>query len=184
MVNRRRAGAHPELLRRAARIRLVLTDVDGVLTDTGVYYSARGEAMKRFSMRDGMGVALLRKTGIETAFLTGERSRAVEHRARKLRLPWVFAGIADKAAHLRLILQQTKLCPDQLAYIGDDVNDLELLELLFEHGLTAAPADAVPRVARVVHRVCHAPGGHGAFREFADWILELRAQTTEGSDGT
>ena len=184
MVNRRRPSAHPELVRRALQIRLVLTDVDGVLTDTGVYYSARGAAMKRFSMRDGMGVALLREAGIATGFVTGERSRAVEHRARKLRLPWVFMGISDKAKHLRLILQQTRLCPDQLAYIGDDVNDLPLLEVIHGHGLTGAPADAVPRVARAVHRVCQASGGHGAFREFADWILELRTHTTEGIHGT
>jgi 3-deoxy-D-manno-octulosonate 8-phosphate phosphatase (KDO 8-P phosphatase) len=163
-----------ELRARAARIKLVISDVDGVLTDAGVYYSARGEELKRFNVRDGMGVERLRNVGIATAFLTRESSPAVAARAQKLRLTHVYLGVQDKAAHLEVILQETGHSIAELAYIGDDVNDLGILESIGKFGLTAAPADAIPAVqSRAIHR-CAATGGHGAFRDFAEWIIEQR----------
>ena len=167
-----------ELSRRASRVRLVVTDVDGVLTDAGVYYSERGEELKRFNVRDGMGVELLREAGVQTAFLTRESSPCVQARARKLRLVHVWLGVTDKRAYLETVLRETGLTIAQLAYIGDDVNDLGALEVVGREGLAAAPADAAPSVARSVHYVAAARGGHGAFREFADWIL--RHATPEG----
>ncbi|WP_394828229.1 KdsC family phosphatase [Pendulispora albinea] len=163
-----------ELQRRASALRLVLTDVDGVLTDAGVYYSAEGEAMKRFNVRDGMGVELLRERGIITAFLTRERSPIVAHRAEKLRMHLYYMGIHDKRAHLPQIARDTGFSLSELAYIGDDVNDLGVLEAVAERGLTAAPNDAHPSVLPLAHHRCKANGGYGAFREFADWLLELR----------
>jgi 3-deoxy-D-manno-octulosonate 8-phosphate phosphatase (KDO 8-P phosphatase) len=174
-------GATPlsvfELQARARRLKLVLTDCDGVLTDGGVYYSDEGEALKRFSMRDGMGVERLRLAGIETAILTREASPVVERRAAKLRLRHVFLAVADKCAHLESIRQATGHRREEMAYIGDDVNDLEILGSIAEKGLTAAPADAMPEVLRVVHRACPFRGGHGAFRDFAEWILKLREES-------
>lgn len=164
-----------ELRRRAAEIRLVLSDNDGVLTDTGVYYSGRGEELKRFSIRDGMGVERLRNVGIHTAIITGETSESVARRAEKLSLPAIFLGVKDKAAHLETVLSHMGVTLAQTAYIGDDVNDLAILQRVGEHGLTGAPADAMPDVARVVHFVSSSRGGHGAFRDFAEWILALRA---------
>ena len=164
--------ARDELSLRAARLRLVLTDVDGVLTDAGVYYSERGEELKRFNVRDGMGVELLRAAGVRTAFLTRETSRSVQSRARKLRLEHTWLGVADKRSHLDVVLRETGLTLDQIAYIGDDVNDLGIIEAVGGHGLTAAPADAIEAVARLVHLRALSRGGHGAFREFADWILQ------------
>jgi 3-deoxy-D-manno-octulosonate 8-phosphate phosphatase (KDO 8-P phosphatase) len=163
-----------ETRRRALKIRLVLTDNDGVLTDTGVYYNEQGEAFKRFSIRDGMGVELLRRDGIETAIITSETSPSVARRAEKLRMPHLFLGIKDKEAHLGTILSQTGLSPEHLAYIGDDVNDLLIIRTIGIAGLTAAPADAMPVIAAEVQYVCKAPGGHGAFRDFAEWILRNR----------
>jgi 3-deoxy-D-manno-octulosonate 8-phosphate phosphatase (KDO 8-P phosphatase) len=163
-----------ELAARAARVRLVLTDCDGVLTDTGVYYSARGEELKRFSIRDGMGVERLRNDGVMTAIITREASGAVQQRAAKLKLPYHFSGIWDKQAHLPEILEQSGCSLEQLAFIGDDVNDLELLRTVGQAGLSGAPADALPDVRAAVHHVCRARGGRGAFRDFADWILKLR----------
>jgi 3-deoxy-D-manno-octulosonate 8-phosphate phosphatase (KDO 8-P phosphatase) len=163
-----------ELQARARRLKLVLTDCDGVLTDGGVYYSADGEALKRFSMRDGMGVERLRLAGIETAILTREVSAPVERRAAKLRLSHAFLGVADKRAHLEAIQAATGIGRAEMAYIGDDVNDLAILASIGDEGLTAAPADAMPDVLRVVHRACPSRGGHGAFRDFAEWILKLR----------
>jgi 3-deoxy-D-manno-octulosonate 8-phosphate phosphatase (KDO 8-P phosphatase) len=166
--------APEELAARARRLRLVLTDSDGVLTDCGVYYSDAGEALRRFSVRDGMGVERLRDAGVATAIITRERSGAVERRAAKLQLPHLFLGVRDKAAQLPAVLAATGLGLDALAYIGDDVNDLEIMAAIGERGLTAAPADAMPEVRAACHHLCAARGGHGAFRDFAEWLLGLR----------
>ncbi len=161
---------------RARRILLVLTDSDGVLTDGGVYYSERGEELRRFSVRDGMGVERLAVAGIQTGIVTRERSRTVARRAEKLRIESLFLGVHDKGGHLPSILRETGLPMTALAYIGDDVNDLQILTAIGASGLTAAPADAMPEVAAAAHYRCAACGGHGAFREFAEWILRLRAK--------
>jgi 3-deoxy-D-manno-octulosonate 8-phosphate phosphatase (KDO 8-P phosphatase) len=163
-----------ELRARARRLRLVLTDSDGVLTDGGVYYSERGEALRRFSVRDGMGVERLRGAGVATAIITRERCGCVERRAAKLRLPHLFLGVRDKAAELPAVLAETGLELDALAYIGDDVNDLGIMARIGERGLTAAPADAMPELLAACHYRCTARGGHGAFRDFAEWILGWR----------
>jgi 3-deoxy-D-manno-octulosonate 8-phosphate phosphatase (KDO 8-P phosphatase) len=160
---------------RAAMVRLVVTDVDGVLTDGGVYYSERGEAMKRFNVRDGMGVERLRGDRVETAFLTRENSPIVERRAEKLRVR-CHLGVADKLAALPSLLAESGLELAHVAYIGDDVNDLEIMRAVAERGLVAAPADARPEIAALAHFSCPSPGGAGAFRDFAEWILSLRHQ--------
>ncbi len=166
-----------EQKKRAARIKLVLTDSDGVLTDTGVYYSEQGEALKRFSIRDGMGVERLRNlVGIETAIITGEESGSVKKRAEKLKLPFLYLGIKDKRACLERILQETNLQLENLAYIGDDMNDWEILHAIGEKGLTAAPSDALPAIRAIVHYVCKVRGGYGAFRDFAERLLYLRGK--------
>lgn len=166
--------AAEEQRRRASRLSLVLADCDGVLTDAGVYYSAEGEALKRFNLRDGMGVELLRHDGIETGIITRENSAIVARRAEKLRLQHLYLGIQDKRSHLEEILKRSGMTPEQLGYIGDDLNDLEIIQAISPSGLTACPADALPTVADEVHYRSAAPGGHGAFRDFADWILRLR----------
>jgi len=163
------------LRQRAQRLRLVLTDSDGVLTDTGVFYSSEGEVMKRFSIRDGMGVERLRVDGVETAIITGELSLSVRRRSEKLAMPFLFSGIRDKQKHLEIILRETGFSLEQLAYIGDDVNDLEIIRAIHPHGITAAPADAVPEIAQAVHYRCKRNGGYGAFREFAEWLIALRS---------
>jgi len=175
LISQIRSGlSNDELQRRAKRVRLVLSDCDGVLTDTGVYYSSEGEQLKRFSIRDGMGVERLRLQGIETSFITRENCPCLKKRAEKLRLRHVFLGIADKESYLSVILNRTGLDVDELAYIGDDINDLPIIERINETGLTGAPSDAVPQVLETVQYHAAAPGGHGAFRDFAEWILNLR----------
>jgi 3-deoxy-D-manno-octulosonate 8-phosphate phosphatase (KDO 8-P phosphatase) len=163
-----------ELATRACRLRLVLSDCDGVLTDGTVYYSAQGEELKRFSLRDGMGFERLRDAGIAGAIITRERSAIVERRAEKLGLV-LYQGIHDKAAALESILRERGLHAGELGYIGDDVNDLAAIEALAAAGVTGAPADALPVVRAAAHVRCTQPGGAGAFREFAEVILELRA---------
>lgn len=163
-----------ELRKRARRIRLVLTDSDGVLTDTGVYYGESGEVLKRFSIRDGMGMERLRLEGIETAIITGELSGSVRSRAQKLALPHVYLGVKDKAARLPEILAETGLSAGQLLYVGDDVNDAGIIDLIRPSGLTAAPGDAMDVILKRVHYRTRARAGFGAFREVAEWLLALR----------
>lgn len=160
---------------RAQRIRLVLTDNDGVLTDTGVYYNAEGEALKRYSIRDGVGVERLRAAGIQTAVITGEQSPSITARAGMLNLPHVFLGVKDKGAFLAPFLQSAGLDIAEIAFIGDDVNDMGLFHQINPFGLTGAPSDAIPVIAATAHYTCTVVGGHGAFRDFADWILQLRS---------
>jgi len=159
---------------KASMIRLLVTDCDGVLTDGCAWYDSSGEAMKRFSMRDGMGVERLRKiASIETAIITGENSMAVKRRAEKLGITLLFQGIDDKGACLQLLARQLGLKLVEIAYIGDDVNDLPAIKLA---GLTAAPADAFEGVVPFVDYITLRTGGNGAFREFAELIIESKNQ--------
>ncbi len=159
------------LVKKARKIKLVLTDNDGVLTDTGVYYSDTGEMLKRFSIRDGMGVERLKKIlKIETGIITGELSGSVKKRAEKLEIKELHLGVKDKPDVLKKILKANNLKPENIAFIGDDVNDIELIKLA---GLTASPADAMPDIKKIVDYVCDEKGGNGAFREFAELIIVL-----------
>jgi 3-deoxy-D-manno-octulosonate 8-phosphate phosphatase (KDO 8-P phosphatase) len=157
---------------KAQRIKLLLTDVDGVLTDNGVYYGESGEILKRFSIRDGMGVERLRKLcGIETGIVTGELSPSVARRAEKLQIVQLHLGVKDKLGKLHELMAKEGLTWEELAFIGDDVNDLAVLEKV---GFSACPGDAMAAVSRVVHYRCTERGGYGAFREFAEYIITLR----------
>jgi len=157
-----------EITAKARRIKLVLTDCDGVLTDGGVYYSERGEEMKRFNIRDGMGVERLRHHGVATGIVTGEISPSVRTRAAKLKITELHLGIKDKATLLHSILERLGLQADEVAFIGDDTNDVEVLALV---GLAACPGDATIFAQQVSHYQCIAPGGHGCFRELAELII-------------
>lgn len=163
-----------EIAARAKQVKFVLTDCDGVLTDGGVYYSERGEALKRFSMRDGMGVERLRMVlGIETGIITGENSFIVRQRADKLGIKELHLGVKKKERVLEEIAARVHLTAENFAFIGDDVNDLAILRKV---GFSACPSDAMPEVRRCMHYVCEAKGGHGAFREFAEVIIAAQRE--------
>ncbi len=149
-------------------IRLFATDVDGVLTDAGMYYSESGDEWKKFNTRDGMGIKLLQKAGIVTAIITQESTKIVMRRAQKLTIPEVHQGAYDKLAVLNDLIARHGLTMKQVAYIGDDVNDLQALGAV---GFSASPADGMPPVLKVVRYVCKKNGGEGAVRELADLIL-------------
>jgi YrbI family 3-deoxy-D-manno-octulosonate 8-phosphate phosphatase len=158
-----------ELKSKIRNIKLVLADNDGVLTDAGVYYSETGEALKKYSIRDGMGVARLRSlVQVETGIITGENSLQVVRRAEKLKISELHLGIEDKLAILHKILNRQTLSRQNVAYIGDDSNDLEIIK---EAGLTACPADAMFFIKEKVDYICQNAGGNGAFREFAELII-------------
>ncbi len=171
-----RMNALPEemLVERAGKIKLVLSDNDGVFTDNGVYYSERGEEMKRYSIRDGMGVERLRSVGVDTGIMTGETSPNLKKRAEKLHIEHLYLGVKDKRSKLEDVLFETGLELSEIAYIGDDVNDLGIMEEIAGKGITACPGDATVFVRPVCDYVCQAAGGNGAFREFAEWIIGMR----------
>ncbi|NND85647.1 MAG: HAD-IIIA family hydrolase [Acidimicrobiia bacterium] len=156
-------------------IKLVITDCDGVLTDNGVYYDASGEVLKRFSIRDGMGVERLRVHEVETAIISGEASPSLRARAAKLKISEQHLGVRDKVAVLDDLCARKGLDPSQVAYIGDDVNDVPIMRRV---GLSGCPGDATDFARDAADVVCVARGGHGAFREFAEAVLAHNGTTT------
>lgn len=149
-------------------MKLLATDVDGVLTDAGMYYGESGEELKKFHTRDGMGLKLLQAEGVITAIITMENTKIVERRGIKLGIPEVFQGAKDKVAVLCHLSEKYGIPYKQMAYIGDDVNDVQALKTV---GFAAAPADCVKQVRQVVHYLCKKKGGEGAVREVIDKIL-------------
>ena len=163
-----------ELKAKASKIKMLITDCDGVLTDAGVYYGEQGEVLKKFNIRDGMGVERLRNlAGIETGIITGELSPSVAKRAEKLKVTQLYLGIKDKPAVLRHMMASLELDGSQIAYIGDDANDLEIMAMV---GFTASPADGLYFVRDKVDYVCQADGGKGCFREFAELIISVQSK--------
>lgn len=157
-------------------IRLFASDVDGVMTDAGMYYSESGDEWKKFNTRDGMGLKLLQRAGILTAIVTQERTKLVARRGEKLAIPEVHQGVMDKLALMREMAERHGLTLNQVAYIGDDVNDLETLKMV---GFSAAPADGVSEVTAAVDYVCRKRGGEGAVREVIDMILQAQGSAYE-----
>lgn len=153
------------------RIRLFATDVDGVLTDAGMYYSESGDEWKKFNTRDGMGIKLLQRVGIITAIVTQERTKLVARRAEKLTIPELHQGVMDKLTVIREMADRHGLSLKQVAYIGDDVNDLEALKAV---GFSASPADGLPDIVAAVDYVCRKKGGEGAVREIIEMILDAQ----------
>jgi 3-deoxy-D-manno-octulosonate 8-phosphate phosphatase (KDO 8-P phosphatase) len=157
-------------------IKLFATDVDGVLTDAGMYYSESGDEWKKFNTRDGMGIKLLQRAGIITAIVTQERTKLVARRAEKLTIPELHQGVMDKLSLVREMAVRYGLTLSQVAYIGDDINDLETLKAV---GFSATPADGMPQVAAVVDYICRKKGGEGAVREIIEMILNAQGRSSK-----
>lgn len=154
------------------KIRLVLTDNDGVLTDTGVYYSAKGEELKRFSIRDGMGIERMRKyAGVETIIITGEESGSVRTRAEKLKIREFYLGVKKKEDLLPEIMKNNEVKLDEIAFVGDDSNDIEIMKLV---GFRATPADGMSFIKEISDYICENKAGNGAFREVAELIIAFK----------
>lgn len=159
-----------QLREKAAKIKWFFCDIDGTLTDGGVYYSPEGELLKRFSLRDGTGFFLLRQCGIKTGFITTENSPIVEQRAKKLKINKYIYGTHHKMDAMKDFLASEGLMMDEVAFIGDDLNDIKLLKSC---GLSFAVGDANQRVKDVADIVCENFGGRGVFREAAEILLSL-----------
>ena len=162
---------------KASDLRLFLTDVDGTLTDSGMYYSETGDELKKFNTRDGKGLQLLQQAGLRVGIITGENRELVRRRSEKLQLDYLFLGIADKVPVIQSLLDQLDLDWHQVAFIGDDVNDTALLEKV---GYSAVPADAIRRNRELADYVCERKGGAGCVREFAEQLLEELARPGTG----
>jgi 3-deoxy-D-manno-octulosonate 8-phosphate phosphatase (KDO 8-P phosphatase) len=156
---------------RLAAVRLVAMDVDGVLTDGGIWYSDQGDELKRFDVRDGQGLVLLRDAGVVTAIVTRRHSKIVERRARELGIAEVHQDAADKAAVVQDLLKRHGIRAADACYVGDDLGDLPAMALV---GVPVAVADAVPAVRTAAAYVTRAHGGRGAIRELCDLILSAR----------
>ena len=157
-------------------IKLFATDVDGVLTDGGMYYAESGDEWKKFNTRDGMGIKLLQRAGVITAIVTQERTKLVARRAEKLTIPELHQGVMDKLSLVRDMSARYGLTLSQVAYIGDDINDLETLKAV---GFSATPADGMPEVAAAVDYICRKKGGEGAVREIIEMILDAQQHRTQ-----
>lgn len=156
------------LLAKAAQIKLLICDVDGVLSDGKVYYGNQGDELKSFNIKDGLGIKLLQKSGINVAIITGRKSAIVERRAKELGIEHVFQGHSDKRAAFNKVVQTLSITPDQVAHIGDDLPDLPLMKLA---GLGICVADGYAFVKQQADWTTQLNGGEGAVREVADLLL-------------
>ena len=159
------------LIKKLANIKLLAMDIDGTLSDGGMYYSKSGEELKRFYVRDGMGINLLQKNGILTAFITSEVNDIVTARAQKLKIDKVILGSWEKDLELKKIAEEFDITLDEIAFIGDDVNDIPAIKIA---GFSACPKDAYHAVIPFVDYKCSRKGGKGAVRELADLILNAK----------
>ncbi len=165
------AGLTADVLERARRVRLLVLDVDGVLTDGRLHITADGEETKVFHVRDGSGIVAVQRAGIQVAIISGRASAAVTRRAAELGIQHVRQGIGDKGAALEQLLHELQLAPELLACVGDDTPDLPMLE---RASLAIVVADAHASVRPAAHWITTAAGGHGAVREVCDLLLHAQ----------
>jgi YrbI family 3-deoxy-D-manno-octulosonate 8-phosphate phosphatase len=153
------------------KIKLFISDVDGVMTDAGMYYTESGDEFKKFNTHDGMGFQLLRENGIKTAIITSEITNIVERRAKKLKIDYLYQNCKNKLAAAREICIRENISLDETAYIGDDINCLELLSNV---GVAACPMNAVAKIKAVPDIIqLKKSGGEGVVREFIELILTM-----------
>jgi 3-deoxy-D-manno-octulosonate 8-phosphate phosphatase (KDO 8-P phosphatase) len=164
------------LIPRLRQIRLVVCDVDGVLTDGGLHYDEAGGVVKRFNVRDGLAVRMLQRAGITVAILSGGRSGAIEHRALHLRIDHCLIGIGDKSKGLKKLLGDLNMTRRECAFIGDDLNDIPAKP---SASVLVATADAAKGLRSQADWVLMSKGGEGALREVADELLKLNDSTVK-----
>ena len=158
-------------LEKLKKIRLLLLDVDGVLTAGEIIYNDTGDQLKVFNVKDGLGIRMLKAAGIQIGIITGRTGGALQHRCANLGIDLVFDGIRDKVKALETIATQTQIEPEQMAFVGDDLPDLAVMKNV---GLAIAVADAVELVRQSAHITTTRPGGQGAVREVCETILQAQ----------
>ncbi len=167
------AKTKDQIQRLAKKVKLLILDVDGVLTDNGLYLDDRGIESKKFNVSDGMGIQLAQKAGIKVALISGRPSKATQFRASQLRIKHIYLGQPDKIKAYRRLRTNLKLKDDQIAYMGDDILDVPLLKRV---GLPICVRNANARVKRFARLVTKTKGGEGAVREVVDFILKAQGK--------
>ena len=158
--------------KKAGDIKILILDVDGVMTDGRINVNDQGEESKTFNVKDGYGIRLLLDAGIDVAIITGRHSKSVEHRARDLGIKMVYQGVADKRSVCMKLLEERQFTSDQACFIGDDIPDIPLLKSV---GLPVAVADAVKEVREIARYITEENGGNGAVREVCELILKAQS---------
>jgi len=153
------------------KIKLVITDVDGVLTDGGLYYTQEGLVMKKFNVKDGLGTRRLKQFGFECGIISSDGLELIEVRNKRLKMDFLITGTWNKLEKLQEVCELKNLELENVAYLGDDINDLEIINGV---GFSASPSDAVTTILDSVDYVCKRKGGDGVFREFAELIISAR----------
>ena len=160
-----------KLKEKIKKIKLIVTDVDGVLTDGGMYYSSKGDTLKKFHVIDGMAVSILKRNTIPTVIITKERNQIVKQWSAKMNIDKLFDGIKNKEKIVPKLCKLYSLSENNIAYIGDDVNDLEILKRI---GFSATPKDGNLEVKKIVDYICKNRGGEGVLREICDLIISIK----------
>jgi len=161
---------------RARRIKMIIMDVDGTLTDGSLAVMPDGEEIKSYNVKDGMGILLAQLAGLRVGIITGKTSAALEKRAKKLKIYELYQGVLDKKKVLDEIIKNNNLKSEEIAYIGDDLGDLEVMKSV---GLAGAVADAHPLIKKNCHFICKNCGGRGAVREFIEYVLQAQDKWVE-----
>ncbi len=152
------------------RIKILFMDVDGTLTDGGIYIGERGEAFKRFDVKDGYGInVILRNNGIIPVIITGRSSKILEIRCKELNIVDFVQNSKDKVSDCERILEKYGFSSDEAAFIGDDLNDIDVMNYVSVRGCPSDAADEIKSISNYITKAC---GGHGAVREFINWLLE------------
>lgn len=151
------------------KVKMLVMDVDGTLTDGRIYIGASGEVMKAFDVKDGYAIAhILPERNIIPVIITGRTSDIVMERARELRITELYQGVLDKLEQLKIVAGKYNIYPEEIAYIGDDLNDMDCMRYC---GVAGCPRDSIGKVKNCVEYICSADGGRGAVREFIEWII-------------
>ena len=162
-----------DLKEKASKIKLLVFDVDGVMTDGSITYDENGIEYKTFNAKDGHGLAKMVKNGFMTAVITGRRNGTVDRRAEDLRFTEVYQGVKNKLPILEGIMQKYELSFEEVSYMGDDEPDIPILEKV---GIAACPSDAVDNVKKICNFISTKEGGHGAVRELCDFVFDNKSE--------
>jgi len=160
-----------DIYRKASKVKLLILDVDGVLTDGRLYYTDDGKEIKAFNVLDGHGIVMLKNCGINVAIISGRRSKCVSYRAKELGVKYVFQGVYDKVKVMERILQREKITREHICYIGDDITDIPLLRAA---GFSVSVSNGQKEVKSVVDYITTKKGGDGAVREVSELILKSK----------
>jgi len=161
------------VIERAKRVKLLVLDIDGVMTDGRIIYSVYGDELKFFDVQDGFGITLLNRAGIKSVIITAKKSRIVKLRGRDMKVAKSYQGYIDKLIPFAMILREFKVTPEEICFIGDDLIDVPVLKRV---GFAVAVPNAAPEVKTFAHYVTSRPGGRGAVRELCDMILKSQGK--------